>query len=86
MFQEEVGQGCEWAFVYLAYVFLQCTLCTRERLGLYRMYISTRLSTFLVSHIPEVYKTKKGLNIVIRSLCMRMIAFYCICVVVFLTV
>lgn len=21
MFQEEVGQGCEWAFVYIAYVF-----------------------------------------------------------------
>lgn len=64
MFQEEVGQGCEWAFVYLAYVFFKkayiahththvwvCTECSLAQESL-------NFSCFTL----QVYTTKMGLN------------------------
>lgn len=62
MFQEEAGQGCEWAFVYLAYVVFYSVHTVHTYLGLYRMSISTRLSQLFLFHTLQRSKNKKELG------------------------
>jgi len=57
MFQEEVGQGCEWAFVYLAYVFFSSVYCTSRTHTRTHVWVCTECAL-----AQEVNKTKMGLN------------------------